>query len=270
MSYSNPQKLFIDLIKYNEANIELLGEMQIPITNVYYFTILDNNNSEINKFISYLTDSTNSNPFDDFRNNMSFDEEQLCQINIIKSTLKQIDGEITVTMETASESNAKIVLVLDIGLLFTLINTFKESEQEIHLYDFILHKFKNKINKLFILDSNSILTIGDTHSSVFDELNIYLSKNKPPIRHIINDHDITIYKNHASLYWKLLNLNQKIEYPDDNKEITNNNMLLVEIDDEESFLMNIKLSKICFSNLFETHSNVLDPTDKLKMTSIFE
>jgi len=270
MSYSNLQDLFINLIKYNEENIELLGEMQIPITNVYYFTILDQSNTEVNKYISYLTDSTNPNPFDDFRNNLSFDEEQICQINIVKTGLKQIDGEITAMLETASESSAKIVLVLDIGLLFNLISAFKESEQEIHLYDFILHKFKNKISKLFILDSNSILTIEDKHSSVFDELNMYLSKIKPPAKNIVNDCDVTIYKNHTSLYWKLLSMNQKIEYLDaDDKDITNN-MSLVEIDNEESFLMNIKLSKICFSNLFEMHSNVLDPLDKLKTTSIFE
>ena len=93
MSYSNIEKLFIDLIKYNEENIELLGEMQIPITNIYYFSILDQNDSKINSYISYLTDSSNSNPFDNFRNNMSFDEEQICQINIVKSTLKQIDKD---------------------------------------------------------------------------------------------------------------------------------------------------------------------------------
>lgn len=271
MSYSNLQNLFIDLTKYNEENIELLGEMQIPITNVYYFTMLDHTNSEINKYISYLTDSTTSNPFDNFINYMSLDEEQICQINIVKSTLKQIDGEITAMIETASESSAKIVLILDIGLLFSLINIFKETEQEIHLYDFILHKFKNKISKLFILDSNSILTIEDKHSSVFDELNMYMSKIKPPVKDIVNDCDVTIYKNHSSLYWKLLNMNQKIEYLEaDDQDITNNNMQLVEIDNEESFLMNVKLSKICFSNLFEMHSNVLDPLSKLKTISIFE
>lgn len=272
MSYSNIEKLFIDLIKYSEENIELLGEMQIPITNIYYFSILDQSDSKINEFISYLTDSSNSNPFENFRNNMSFDEEQICQINIVKSTLKQIDKEITSMIDTASESSAKIVLLLDIGLLFNLINIFKESEQEIHLYDFIMHKFKNKINKLFILDSNSILTIGDKNSSVFDELNIYLSKIKPPTKNIVNDQNVSIYKKHDSLYWKLLNMNQKVEYLDnnDNNDNLNNDISLVEIDDEESFLMNVKLSKICFTNLFEMHSNVLDPVDKLKTLSIFE
>jgi hypothetical protein len=299
MSHSDPQKLFIDLMKYNEENIDLLGEMQIPITNIYYFTILDQSNTEINKFISYLTDSSDSNPFETYRKAISLDEEQICQINIVKSTLKQIDREITAIIETASESSAKIVLVLDIGLLFSLINIFKETEQEIHLYDFILHKFKNKISKLFLLDRNSILKIGDKYSSVFDELNMYLSKIKPPSKNIIRDCEITIYKKHDSLYWKLLNANHKIKCidigsnadadPDPDadadadadadpdadadtnaKEIKNNNRRLVEIDGEEAFLLNIKLSKICFSNLFETHSNVLDPVDKLKITSIFE
>ena len=271
MSYLNVQQLFIDLIKYNEENIELLGEMQIPITNIYYFTIIDRNNSEINNIISYLMDSTSPNPFDNFINNLTFDEEQICQINIVKSTLKEINSEITTMIEIANESSAKIVLILDIGLIFSLINIFKESEQEIHLYDFILHKFKNKINKLFLLDSNSILTINNTKSSVFDELNIYLSKIKPPVKNIVNDRDVIIYKYHDNLYWKLLDMNQKIEYLDTkDKEILENNMSLVEINDEEAWIINTKLSKICFTNLFENHSNVLDPTEKLKIMSIFE
>jgi hypothetical protein len=271
MSYSDLESFFLDVIKYNEENIELLGTMQIPITNVYYFSLLDQSDSKINEFFSYITDSSSLNPFSDFRNNISFDEEQICQINIVKSTLKQIDHEITKMMEVASESSAKIVLLLDIGLLFNLINIFKDSEQEIHLYDFILYKFKNKINKLFILDHNSILTIGDKKSSVFDELNMYLSKNKPPSKNITNDPDVKIYKTHDSLYWKLLNQTQHFKYiDDDNSSDLSENGSLVELEGEECILTDVKLSKICFSNLFELHSNVLDPCDKLKILSIFE
>jgi hypothetical protein len=42
------------------------------------------------------------------------------------------------------------------------------------------------------------------------------------------------------------------------------------LDDNQVFLQRIKLSKICFTNLFEMHSDVLDPLDKLKIKSIFE
>jgi hypothetical protein len=279
MSYSKPQELFIDLIKYNENNIELLGNMQLHISNIYYITIFDLDNTQITQIISYLVDSENPNPFDNFKSNINLDEEQICKIDLVKSSLQQISKDINTTLEIANESNGKVVLILDIGFLFDLIKIFKESERENHLYDFLLHKLKNKVDKLFILDSNSILTIENNHSSVLDELKIYLCKDKKTMSKIIDNHEVTIYKNHDSLYWKFLDLNKKIEYinleseeSEDLEDSENklNNTRLVEIEGEESLLTTINLSKICFTNLFEMHSCVLDPLDKLNIVSILE
>jgi len=279
MAYNNLQSLFTDLIKYNEANIELLGEMQVPITNIYYITMLELADSQIIKFLTYLIDSDSSNPFDSFKSNISFDEEQLSNINLVKSSLQQLNVDITSTLEIAGESSGKIVLVLDVGLLFSLIKTFNESEQEVHLYDFILHKLKKKVDKLFILDTGSILTIGDNHSSVFDELNLYLCKEKETDKKIGESGDITIYKNPCSMYWKMLDLNKKIEYIHEGIDFetkTNNETdatdspTLVEIDGEETLLITKNISKVCFTNLFELHTCVLDPLDKLKTISIYE
>ena len=282
MTYNNPQQLFIDLAKYNENNIELLGSMQVPISNVYYITIFDENNSEIKQIISYLIDSEITNPFDNFKSNFSLDEEQICNIDLLKSSLQQISENITTILKIVDESGGKIALVLDIGFLFDLIKIFKESEHENHLYDFLLHKIKNKIDKLFILDSKSILTIGTKHSSVLDELNIYLYKIKSPNKKIIDNREVIIYKNHDSLYWNLLDSNQQIEHfhnEIEKEEVelkveeTENiltNTSFVEIDSKSSLLLTTNLSKLCFSNLFEMHSCVLDPLNKLKIMSIFE
>ena len=111
MSYSKPQELFIDLIKYNENNIELLGNMQLHISNIYYITIFDLDNTQITKIISYLVDSENSNPFDNFKSNISLDEEQICKIDLVKGSLQQISKDINTTLEIAHESNGKIVLI---------------------------------------------------------------------------------------------------------------------------------------------------------------
>jgi hypothetical protein len=276
MTYINPQQLFIDLIKYNENNIELLGNMQVPIANIYYITMVDETNTKIKEIISYLINSENINPFDNFKSNFSLDEEQICKIDLIKCSLQQISKDITTILEIANESGGKISLILDIGFLFDLIKISKESEHENHLYDFILHRLKNKVDKLFILDSKSILTIGTKYSSVLDELNMYLCKDKIPNKKIIDNREISIYKNHDCLYWKFLNLNQRIEniHNDiediEDVEPISNNTSLVEIDGEESLLLTISLSKLCFTNLFEMHSCVLDPFDKLKTISIFE
>jgi hypothetical protein len=276
MTYINPQQLFIDLINYNENNIEILGSMQVPISNVYYITMIDETNSEIKQIIPYLTNSEFANPFNNFKSNFSLDEEQICKIDLLKCSLQQINKDISTILEIVNESGGKISLILDIGFLFDLIKISKESEHENHLYDFILHRLKNKIDKLFILDSKAILTIGTKYSSVLDELNIYLYKNKTPSKKIIDNREVSIYKNHDCLYWKFLNLNQRIEHiHNDIEDIENvedklNNTLLVEIDGEESLLLTINLSKLCFTNLFEMHSCVLDPFDKLKTISIFE
>ena len=228
---------------------------------------------------------------------------QICNIDLLKSSLQQISENITTILKIVDESGGKIALVLDIGFLFDLIKIFKESEHENHLYDFLLHKLKNKIDKLSILDSKSILTIGTKYSSVLDELNIYLYKNKSPSKKIIDNRKVTIYKNHDSLYWNILNLNQKIEHihneiegieiegieiekdekvkdvevVEEAKEIevvevenTLTNTTFVEIDGKTSLLLTSNLSKLCFTNLFEMHSCVLDPLNKLKIISIFE
>jgi hypothetical protein len=269
MIYTNLSNLFTDLIKYNEENIELFGNMQIPLTNIYYFTILDNNDETTNQYITFLTD-INASTNIDITNNMNFEHEQLHQINIMKSSLKQIDNEIHNVLEVAAESSAKIVLVLDIGFIFKFLKHIKDIDREIHLYDFILYKFKNKIDKLFLLDYDSILTINEKYSIIYDELNMYLSKIKPPIKNIINDFDVTIYNNSNSLYWYFLNSDEKINYlSNDHNNINNDNVSLVNINEEETLLLTTKFSKICFSNLFEKHSNVLNPFDKLKTPSIF-
>ena len=140
MTYSQAQQLFIDLIKYNENNIELLGNMQAPMSNIYYITIFDETNAQLKQIISYLINSEIPNPFDNFKSNISFVEEQICNINLIKSSLQQINKDITATLEVANDSGAKIVLFLDIGFLFDLIKIFKDSEHENLLYDFLLSR----------------------------------------------------------------------------------------------------------------------------------
>jgi hypothetical protein len=287
MIHNNIEELFIELIKYNEDNIELLGELQIPITNIYYFTILDHKNIEISDYINYLTncDDFNKteteieteteteteteikypNPFINFRTNLDFDREQMCYLDIIKSNIKILEKKIDDTITQTLDSNAKIVLILDIGFLINILKQVKEDDCEIHLYDFLLYKLKSKIDKLFILDTNSILNIKEQNTCMFDELNMYLLKNKPLLQ-IINDQEITIYKNYDSLYWKIFNDNQKIKYYEnkDEEEIKE-----VKIDNIKSYLTKVKMTQICFSNLFDLHTKVLDPLDKIKLVSIF-
>lgn len=259
-------ELFIDLVDYNEKNIEFMGSMQIPITNIYYISFIDHNNKQITDFFEHLKSFENQNPFENIKVNLNIDQEQVCSINLIKSTLQNINNQITETLENAKKSNSKISVILDINLLFEIIKQFEEKEIEVHLYDFILHILKNKVDKLFILDSNDILKVENNKlSGVYDELKIFLLKDKYIPKPNTNENLVTIYKHHKSLYWKILNLNQRISYldPCDEEEKLADDISLVEIDDEEAILTTIDISKIIFSNLFEMHTFVLNPLQKL-------
>ncbi len=269
--YNNTLQLFTDLVEYNEKNIEFMGSMQIPITNIYYITFLDHNDKQINDFFEHLKSFENKNPFENIKVNLNIDQEQVCSINIIKSTLQYINNQITETLNNAKESNSKISVILDINLLFKIIESFEEKEIEVHLYDFILHILKNKVDKLLILDYNNILKAdSDKLSSVYEELKLFLLKEKYVPKSNINENLVTIYKTHKSLYWKIFNLNQRISYldPCDEEEKLADEISLVEIDDEEAILSTIDISKICFSNLFEMHTFVLNPLHKLNKISL--
>jgi hypothetical protein len=264
--YSTSEKLFSDLVKYNESNIEFMGSLQIPMTNIYYITFLDPTDNKINNFLMYLDNSETSNPFININSNVNIDFEQICKINLMNNSLNQIDGELSITFENAQKSNSKISVVLDIGLLFDIITLSNEEDNENHLYDFILHKLKNKVDKLFILDTKNRLMINDDISSVIDELKLYLIPNRDELN-IISDTDVTIYRYHDGLYWRILDLNKRIEHIDSELK---EDFELYEIDDKEAILKTVKISKICFTNLFEMHSIVLHPLDKLKTISVFQ
>jgi hypothetical protein len=266
--YNNAISLFTDLIEYNESNMEYMGSLQIPMTNIYYITFCDSNDTKINEFILYLNNFEQKNPFETIKVNMNIDSEQICNINLVKSTLQQINKELTETLNNASESNSKISIILDINMLFHLIKSFKEKESEIHLYDFILHILKKKVDKLFILDTKNILkNEKEEYSSIYNELIVYLLKERKSLNLQNKKKIVTIYKGYNSLYWKILDLNKRITYLDSEDQETkiDEDISLVEINDEEALLTTIPLSKICYSNLFEMHSFVLDPIDKLNI-----
>lgn len=261
--YHNSCELFTDLIKYNEQNIEYLGGLQIPMTNIYYITVLDPKDTNSINFMSHVANSENPNPFDNIKLNINIDNEQIYNINLITNSINLIDNTLTEVFENVSKSNSQISIVLDIGFIFNLISSFEKEEIEIHLYDFLLYKLKKKINKLFILDTDNILKFNATYSSVYDELKIQLLIKNDSETINIPDTDITIYKYYDSLYWRILDLNQHIEKLDENEVL--DNISIYEIDDKEAFLKTTNISKICFTNLFEMHSVVLHPLDKLKI-----
>jgi hypothetical protein len=270
--YSNSEDLFTDLIKYNETNIDNFGHLQIQMTNIYYITFLNPKDNKSLDFISYLDNFENKNPFINIKPFLNIDNEQICIIEIPKYSLNQIDKILNSIIENVKISNSKISIVIDIGYIFDIITSFEKEETEIHLYDFLLYKLKKQVDKLFILDNKNILKIDDRYSSIYDELKMYLLINNESYLTIIPDVEISIYKYHDSLYWKILDFNKRIEKlvldesESNDKEIFNE-LSLYEIDNKEAFMKTIRLPKIIFTNLFDMHSIVLHPLDKLNSLS---
>lgn len=259
--YNNPTEFFTDIIDYNNNNVE----GQLYITNIYYITFLDLQNIEIQKAIDYLT-GINYESLYEIKTDINFDEEQMCNINLVKDNIKTIDNYIKETLNNAIESNSKIVVLLDINLVFNILKLFEDKNIEVHLYDFILHILKNKVDKLFILDKENILVNeNNKYSSIYHELKIYLLNEKITEDKILND-DIQIYKNYSMLYWRILNNNDTINYIDNEEEDKlEKGMTIIQVNDENAILTTQQMAKIQYSNLFEMHNFVLNPLDKIKI-----
>lgn len=257
--YANQFKMFIDVIKYNNDDYLYSEEYSIPISNKYYIMLLNNNVDETNNLINYLFNENRDieNPFDDLINTISFDKDQVYNMNLNNTHIKEIEQNINNIFNCVEESDAELALVIDIKYLMDLIDKFDKNNLEIHLYDFIIHKLLKKIDRLYIYDCDNLLK---SPSIIYYEL-LELLKNSST-KKINDDNDkIKIYKNVNSIYWKKLESNQTFEY-----NYTNDKYIYGVIDGEISIMTSETKSLLYLSNIFnEFNDIVLHPLHKLKI-----
>ena len=261
--YNNKQKLFSDLIVFNNENPIFYGDYNIPISNKYYIMIMDMNDKDTNNIIEYLynEDRDLPNPFDDnlsVDNNIGFDKDQVYQINLCTDNIKQIDTELTNIFENVEESNGELSLILDINYLLNLLQKIDDESKEMHLYDFLIYKLSKKLDKMFILDINKDLEHNDNPNMISTELTNKLIRNNNNLITINQATNFILYKKDDCIYWKIL-LDDKINI---NINDLIDKVIYHEIDGEEYMITSQTMEKLFSSNIFD-HTNTDEPLHPL-------
>ena len=276
MIYTSTDLLYSDLIGYNEENLMYTGEHNLPLSNKYYIFISDTSNKDFMNYYNNLFSSSEENPlFDKIK--VNFDEDQVFLYDILKYNYKVTDKILRELYNNANEEGGDVCVVLDIGYILNFIRfTEENSGVENHILDFIIHKFTNKVDKLFILDEKQEL---QKNSLLYRDL-LTLSKNNSKIIPIIyydnkngcfENNYITIYKNKDQLYWKILSNNSTIDFSEDFGEDHDyeDKIIAVKIDKIDSLITLTEIDdEILYGNIF-TRENMIKVLHPLTKNNIY-
>lgn len=243
--YNTIQSIFTVLQEENKKNIVYTEEYNIPVSNNYYSFIIDPNDEDYKSALAniYRTEIIDSREPEVIINTGLIEEEQIYDINIINKNIKEIGIIIDLILKNVSESSSILHLIMDIDFLLTLFKQFYDKGCEIHVIDFIIYKFKNKVDAIYIYSKNNMI---NARSLLYKEI-IDMLESKLQLSKSVSDNNYTLYKNINNTYW----------YLDDE-----------EGDDEDTpnMSMDVNISNIT-SNIFNENDElyVLNPYDKNKL-----
>jgi len=269
--YDNIANLFVELVRYNNTNPIHYSDYNIPMSNKYYIILFNPINKEIDDMIEYLyNDERNlENPIPNVNidNSIGFDRDQVYEINLHTSNIKELNFNITNILINVDESNSELCLILDINYLLDILKRIDELNEETHIYDFLLYKLAKCMDKILILDQNNMLkTIDDQNNLVLLELQNKLLKTNNQNIWNIPIRDIVICKKEESIYWKIPNFIDKINITDEEDKNLLENVIYYDIGDEEYMLTKQNLTKIYESNIFNIENDeVLHPLSKMNI-----
>jgi hypothetical protein len=274
MIYKSIHCLFDDIIKYNEENLIYTGEHNLPISNKYYIFIADTHNEDFILYYNNLFSSIEENPLRNIK--VNFDEDQVFLYDLIKYNYKFADKILRELYNNANEEGGEVCVILDIGYILNFIkNTEENSGIENHILDFIIHKFTNRVDKLFILDEKEELQKNSLLYRDIISFNKNLNKIVPSIYYkkndCLEDNYITIYKNNDQLYWKIVNNNSTIDFSDDYGEDHDyeDKIIAVKIDKIDSLITLTEIDdEILYGNVF-TRENMIKVLHPFTKNSIF-
>ena len=261
--------IFAILQKENSKNIVYTDEYNIPVSNNYYTFIIDPSDGDYKNILSTINrigltnnedtgDTGDCGDCGDGGDNGSGDsieavpieEEQIFDIKILNKNIKEIDLIVDSILECINESSGLLHLIIDIDLLLTLFKQFHDKDCETHIIDFILYKFKNKVDCLYIYSKNNLIKNQSLlHKQILECLkneNIIINSNNDAYTHVI-------YKNINNTYWYIDAHNGD---KDKDKDEDEGDILSVEVNAND-----------IMSNIFDKDSNlyVLNPYDKNKL-----
>ena len=260
--------IFSILQRENSKNIVYTDEYNIPVSNNYYTFIIDPSDSDYKNILSTINrigltnneDAEGTFDGDDGNKSISdgsggcrdteavpIEEEQIFDIKILNKNIKEIDLIVDSILECINESDGLMHLIIDIDLLLTLFKQFNDKDCETHIIDFILYKFKNKVDCLYIYSKNNLIKDQSLlHKQILECLkneHIIINSNNDSYTHII-------YKNINNTYWYI------DAHNGDNEDCDEGGILSVEVNAND-----------IISNIFDKDNNlyVLNPYDKNKL-----
>jgi hypothetical protein len=252
----NIYSLFNNIISHNNKNVNVSGEFNISISNKYYLFIL--NNSDIyNNIFDFLFDN---NPTDEVKSNFTnsmdivFDNEQILKIDLQNYNIVSLNNLINNLINISTESESELIIYLDIN---HIINFIKNSTIETHIFDFLIHKLKNKADRLYIYENENL------KNSLFIKEIFTIKKNYKFVNN--NNNSIYIYKlNDINIkYWNIFNLDiNNLDLSD----YSNSSIKIFNYNNNEFLLTQINISDLSLNNIISHHNNfVLHPLDKINI-----
>lgn len=198
--YNTIQSIFTILQEENKKNIVYTEEYNIPVSNNYYSFIIDPNDEDYKLALLsiYRSNFIESNEPEVIISTGLIEEEQIYDINIINKNIKEIGILIDLVIKSVNESSSILHLIIDIDFLLSLFKQFYDKDCEIHVIDFIIYKFKNKVDAIYLYSKNSMI---NTNSMLYKEImGMLITDNHTNYN---NNKNLTLYKNINNTYWYL-------------------------------------------------------------------
>lgn len=279
--FNKVSELVNSMVKINSSWIKITDEKlnKLPISCKYFLTMMNMKDNEIAELFNYLNDETRTleYPFvkeNDIDYSMMIEVEQFYNIDFNnENTIKVISNNIDYFLQIVSESNGKIVFVLDIDYFINFLIKTKNMSIPNHLLDMILFKLSEQntspITDIYILDKNNIVKNDD--NLLYLQLKMLMIKNITELEK--NNKDLVIYKNINdkmidNVYWNVLTPEIKIteHICQVQSPINGEYFNLMKIDSDECFVKKISINECIKNNLFYLNNNnsiIIDPIDRI-------
>ncbi len=260
------------LYEINNSDVLYTNEFNLPVSNKYYLTIL-NQEENFKKFFEFIFDNTRTKDRNfvlekEANANLDWEVEQFYMINLHEKNVYDLDQELDELKNVIYESKTKLNVIIDINYLINFIKEFADKFQQTHIFDLLLFKLKKiPIEKIIIYDSENKY---QKNNLLYEQISYILLKKKNTIE---MNREFKFCKkideSELDIYWKILNHdNYKIEKEiemDDNNNI-NENYYLGTINDEKYYISNTYFFNLRDKNIFELSFEsgiVIDPIDKI-------
>lgn len=275
---TNYEELFNTMIKINGENPLWLYNKKnnsLPISNKYFLTMLYDKNIDVLSFLNHIDDSERKleYPFvkkDNIDYSFMIENAQLYNIDLINSSLLTVSNNLDEFLSVTKESEAEIILVLDINYLIDFFVITKKKSQPNHLFDLIIWKLKNKLSHILILDNSNIII--NPNNMLCTQLEKCLKNNSNNSNF---DKKMLVFKDTSesvieNVYWNLFYPEMKIsEYIEKIKSPYDDSYFdIVQINDKICYLYEVCFKDIIIKNIMNSNSQqgiLVEPLDRLNI-----